>query len=399
METYLLSIPDDANCMSCKGALMRDALSQCMTKSFMNGAYKRHRGQQLFERELALMPSTQPYVEQELTRRNNVRLLNDVEERRRKLKRKLADAERTIHSLRHNLTPPVSDDGKRAFTHKCAVAGCNGFLSTAWRCMVCAASTCSSCGAVKVEEHVCDPAERASFELVKRDSRRCPGCAEYIFKISGCDQMFCTACHTAFSWTTGRKVNGELHNPHYIEWRRRTGGHGELPRDHADIPCGGRPHVNEFLRFCSRLSGLEEVRAVGRDATGLLRVLVHIEQVELRRYEAPVGDVNQGLRVKYSMNELTEEAFKAALQGREKRTEAKRAISMVLRMLVNVGGDLLRQCIVHDTLLPYVQQLQDVVRYANGELEKISKRYSCVVPVVRSHEGGAGAAAIGRRRA
>lgn len=50
------------------------------------------------------------------------------------------------------------------------------------------------------------------------NTRPCPTCFVPIYKISGCDQMFCTECHAKFSWRTGKVVKGLFHNPHFFEW-------------------------------------------------------------------------------------------------------------------------------------------------------------------------------------
>ena len=63
-------------------------------------------------------------------------------------------------------------------------------------------------------------------------------CTAAIFKISGCDQMWCTQCHIAFSWKTGQKVTGVIHNPHFYQWQRNNGGATQNPNA---VHCGGIP--------------------------------------------------------------------------------------------------------------------------------------------------------------
>ena len=93
------------------------------------------------------------------------------------------------------------------FIRKCPSDGCEGFLSSAWKCGVCDIWACAKCfeekGYEKDAEHTCKADDLASAELIKKETKGCPSCGTRIFKISGCDQMWCTACHIAFSWRTG----------------------------------------------------------------------------------------------------------------------------------------------------------------------------------------------------
>jgi hypothetical protein len=41
--------------------------------------------------------------------------------------------------------------------------------------------------------------------------------------LKNCNQIFCTNCHIAFDWNTGRIDNGAIHNPHYFEFLQRNG--------------------------------------------------------------------------------------------------------------------------------------------------------------------------------
>ena len=76
----------------------------------------------------------------------------------------------------------------------------------------------------------------------------CPRCCNLIEKEdTGCDQMFCVLCNTLFSWETGLIVdNDSAHNPHYYQWKRKT---GKLNRHELDDPREGRFYIkceNDF---------------------------------------------------------------------------------------------------------------------------------------------------------
>lgn len=86
-------------------------------------------------------------------------------------------------------------------------------------CNLCKSNVCHKCREIIYNNsHECNPEILESIQIILANSVKCPKCYIYISKISGCDQMFCTQCHTTFSWTTGNIITGIIHNPHYFEW-------------------------------------------------------------------------------------------------------------------------------------------------------------------------------------
>jgi hypothetical protein len=160
-----------------------------------------------------------------------------------------ADPEDILMTLEH--TGQLVEETKRSrtkFIRACPLETCRGFLNQQWKCTVCNVHTCSKCNVPKVpkaketngmeetndakdtndmeetkDEHVCNPDDVATAELLANDTKPCPQCGTGIFKIDGCDQMWCTECKTAFSWRTGNVETGHVHNPHYFEYQRRIG--------------------------------------------------------------------------------------------------------------------------------------------------------------------------------
>ena len=126
---------------------------------------------------------------------------------------------------------------ERTSSRSCSRPGCSGFLSTRWKCMVCELITCRQCGVSKnnPDSHECLPDDVASMELVRKDSKPCPKCSSMIYKISGCSQMYCVKCFTAFDWTTLRIERGRIHNPHYYEIQRQLSADGQIPREAGDL--------------------------------------------------------------------------------------------------------------------------------------------------------------------
>ena len=379
VQRYLLSKNDDASCMKCNSMIPRSKLLSMTSKHFMNGPYKAHREDVLDQRERAMMRGDMPYVTQELQRRENMKLWEQLMREREALRRKLRDVYGQIHDLGRQMLPPLSED-RRQFVHRCSAPGCRGFLSTMWKCNVCAHYICPDCntdkGTTRDAPHECNEADRQTMQLLKSDSRSCPGCAQFILKLSGCDQMWCTNCHTAFSWRTGRKINDMLHNPHFYAWQQSQ-RYGPVGRVLGDIPCGGMPSVHELCRFVAHCDRSKS------PLLGLHRLIIHTDGVERIRYRTDnVAADNRDIRIRFILNEIDGNKFKSMLQQREKATAKRLEIGLILTMIFDTSSDLLRQCVTEGCkdIPNYVTQLESLIQYANDALADISKQYGCVVP-------------------
>jgi hypothetical protein len=79
---------------------------------------------------------------------------------------------------------------KKTFIRRCLRDGCQGFLSTAWKCGLCEWYSCGTCLTVKGETrdsaHECKKEDVETAELIRKDSKSCPNCGQYIQKSSGC---------------------------------------------------------------------------------------------------------------------------------------------------------------------------------------------------------------------
>ena len=424
-ERYLLDTTEDAHCMSCRKGWSREILVNNFSRKFVSTAYKTRREGLLLERERSMMPATQPYVEIERAVRRIgteiTQIQKKIEERNHKWHRvanqPLAPlaAEHGFHTefeaevLRHqlaqeqrklvnNLTIDIQhlewhrerltwrlhggslEHERRQFVRSCPYTGCKGFLSTAWKCGVCDNWTCPTChegkGLDKEAPHTCNPDNIATAELLARDSRHCPKCAAIIFKIDGCDQMYCTQCHTAFSWRTGRIETGVIHNPHYYEFRRANGG---LERAAGDVPCGGMPDWGTVNRIMRPGSPFWNVVANAH------RMYAHCEWVLRPRYATTVQD-NRDLRIKLMIDDMDEDEFKRKIQQREKARQRKTDIGQVVDMLMAVLIDLFQAYVQSHDIITLATSLDELRVHYNKTLGAVSVRYSnCAVPKLREN--------------
>lgn len=401
--------------MSCRKPWTREVLFGNFSAKFVSKTLKERREELLFERERSLMPATQPWVEAE----KKVRELRTKIDKTRELIKSVRGAQlkagaipSAVYAVQHNLATEsegrlkkyedyyeyekkvavlqveinfydrcihlYNDEGvpqeRRQFVRACPTNGCKGFLSTAWKCGLCENWTCPDChesrGPDREAPHTCDPNNVATAQLLAKDSRPCPKCASVIFKIDGCDQMFCTQCHVAFSWRRGTIETQRIHNPHYYEWMRAN---GNMPREPGDVQCGGMPHFTLVVRLAPPNSPL----------TAIYRMHMHVDQVVLPRYRINVVDDNRDLRIKFMIRDFTEEVFKAKLQQREKARQKKTEIRQVLEMYQAVTVDLFQALMDNRNCQTTLESFERLRTHVNDEMRKISLRYTnCAVPKI-----------------
>ena len=112
-------------------------------------------------------------------------------------------------------------------------------------------------------------------------------------------------------------------------------------------------------------------------------VLYNLDRELMYRYGDIYDDDNRHLRVVYMLNELEEKAFKKELQRRDKQRERHRDVTNIYRMVVDTGGDLLRQYTLdQDRVDEIIDIAIKLVEYANDVIRTIQKRYNCVTPQI-----------------
>lgn len=392
-ETYTTNEPI-VKCMNpqCGREWTRKFIRDVFTLVFINGPLKQHREQLLFDQERALLPATQPIIESKIACAKIDVEAQEIERQIRILRRKLIELIRKKDSLKIN---PTQNTERIRFVRGCPDEDCRGFLSSQWKCGICEKWTCPDCHVIKGftrdAEHTCNPDDVATATLLANDTKSCPKCSTSIFKIDGCDQMWCTQCHTAFSWRTGT-IQNNIHNPHYYEWLRRT-NNGEAPRNRDDIPCGRElnHHLSESITRCLRLyhEKASNYRDCVSKCTHIIRYTIHLihnEQPTLENYQRR----NENLRVQYLMKEITEEFMKDQLQRDNKRYNKNREIADIYQIVSNTVTDIMYRFLDYlknDASRVYstnnllntdiLLEINTIVDYANECLYDVSRTYSC----------------------
>lgn len=280
---------------------------------------------------------------------------------------------------------------RREFIMKCPAEECRGFLSTAYKCGTCEKYTCSECLVIKEGEgHTCNPDTVESAKTIRAETQPCPKCGTRIFKIDGCDQMWCVmeGCNTAFSWRTGHIVTGVIHNPHYYDMLRKNGG--VMPREHGDIPCGGMPTTWQFVGAIHN-SGIDQ--ALQERILESFRNLQELIDMRLRDYPArPAQLANKDADVEYLMNVITEEIWQKKLVDSESRFARKKEIGQILQTLSMAASDAMNRIFdrvreeeddallnswILDVAIPDLQRLRE---FGNQALKDLGKRDQMAVP-------------------
>ena len=263
----------------------------------------------------------------------------------------------------------------------CPNNDCRGFLSTRYKCGICNIQACSECREIKKENHTCDPNILESVKEIKKTTRDCPNCRTLIFKISGCDQMYCTQCHIAFSWRTGKVEKGQIHNPHYFEYLRAN---GEIPRNPNEERCGGLPDIwflnnihykvplsKPVLRFHR-----PEPKFVADLLSQIYREVRHIREVEINALPTILDNqTNLDLRISFLLKEISEDDFKVKLQRREKERTKKLEYREVLDMYVNVMQDLFYELEQSKNYEKFITQEEKVRSYVDSGIFSINEKY------------------------
>tara|TARA_R110001592_G_scaffold5033_3_gene27599 strand:+ start:4769 stop:6436 length:1668 start_codon:yes stop_codon:yes gene_type:complete len=402
---YLLSTSSGAHCMGCKNAWDREFTQKSLNKSFFNGSFKNKRKEILFEGEKARFPETMPAVENykniKVWQKEEKEIQIAIDQLREKIWEMHREKKKLGNNIRRAKTGEVIDKkNKNTFIRKCPCDGCEGFLSSAWKCGVCNIWACSKCFAEKAydkdAEHTCNADDLASAELIKKETKGCPSCGTRIYKISGCDQMWCTCCHIAFSWRTGMRVNGVIHNPHFYQFQRE-GGNAVIQNPGAQI-CGGLP---TYMQIRDRINALR-LNAIFRkwspiafdnlyvkahdetysrytnfgyqwfegmfkkDIRFLHRGAQHFQYTVLDRFRQHCQHAldNKELRIKFICGEINEEKMKTQLIKKDTQYNKRQVLLHVYELM----GAVYTECLIgiHNAMLEFINE-NNFVQYSPNQ--------------------------------
>lgn len=377
-KTFILQQSDYIHCMNCKREWSLNKLVKTFPKTFINKEYKELSMKILFEKEQTLLPQTQNYL---LKLENKQRVKEQIRDIDEQIKR--------LTELKNNLKQQLQNDilmeSNNKYIQKCTNQDCRGYLNTNWKCDMCDTTFCSECKLIKMEtqNHVCDKQTLESIQLIEKETKACPKCDMRIYKTDGCDQMWCTQCHTAFSWRTG-KIETNIHNPHYYEYMQNV---QNLQRNPLEVQCG-REIDDHFLNVLHRTLTVHYITN-GKIAKDIATNIFHMQLV-FPDYINKIKD-NQDLRVKYLKNQITLDKFKSMLYRRSNKINKKREIINLLAMYIHCITDILYR-FMNDmynngnfNFTPYLKEINSLINYVNDCLSIIHNTYGGTVKYISEY--------------
>lgn len=380
----------------------------------MTGDYKKHRSTLLADSEISKLAESMEAA----ARKKEVRILEKrrekVYEERRAVMRhadKLMDkAEKMSNQIRLLENRKQKEGERKKFIMPCPDEECRGFLSSQYKCEICKKWACPQClivlGEEKPEDHTCDPNIKASAELIKKETKPCPSCGTRISKIDGCDQMWCTGCHTAFSWRSGEIETGAVHNPHFYQFQRTLRDGQEPAPNRAFGQCNDRmpPYyelrtyvltpLNNWIRANRETEDKSLVDTTIELSEWLHKThhaVAHVNHAELVPHRRTLRHLanNEDLRIKFILNEMNKDELKTELAMRDSKRRRLSDLVDVLDVIIRVARDHFTALVNAPTIdmVAFIKLASDtrstieaLKEYCRKQLAMISATYNCSVP-------------------
>jgi hypothetical protein len=414
VRQYLLSTIQDPHCMNCRKQWNQKFLVLNLNNSFVTNEYKDHMKILLCDREISKLPETMEkaakYKQKKDLRKKIETILNEIKNlniTKDKLLSDKYDLEYEIRCIDNNKYKE-----QKKFIMACANNDCRGFLNSNYNCEICNYFTCSKCleviGISKDEHHECNENSVESAKLIKKETKPCPSCGTRIFKISGCDQMWCTECKNAFSWKSGKIETGVIHNPHFFEYQRSTiNNPDDLTHiNNNQLNMCNTNNIPEFYLFKSNvLKPLSRISISTKnckydntitDLTKIYKLMGHITRVEITRLNFDINNCsdNEYYRILYINKIITKEELTKEVYTKDKHRRKIVEILNVYNLIGNVGKDILNGLLnltyktnkeFINVVLEQIQVFNNLTDYCNNQFKIISASYNCVTPLFKNY--------------
>ena len=388
MRTYILGGVDVASCMNmdCAKPFSNVFLVRTLTKKWYIKEYSAHLAKIHTERERALIPATMRLVSAIKSKQEAFEVAKKASVQYHAYVKPLKMLPHLISSIlddpKHaafipiyraredaggeysrwsNLVQNIAADLDYVDVHGsttqvlqtwiqgCPSEECNGLINSEYVCGACQLELCEKCRRPMNPSHKCLKDDIATTKELAKNTKACPSCAVPVFKIDGCDQMWCTGCKTAFSWTTLRVHKGAVHNPHYYEWLRST--NGTVPRTPGDgcMTLVERHAVDleqriNFDKDAKQVLGLERYHKLTEMRARI--VTNNHGQEQLQIFDRSLHYKLNTERANYIMGKLPEDKWLKTALAAYKESKYERSVLIIEHTLGAVLHDIINPLLV-----------------------------------------------------
>ena len=433
---YLLNTTGNATCMfkNCNKPWSDNYIFETLGKSIYS-KFRDFKLEQLFQKEKSLIPKTQLKIQNHKEAEIITKRIREIEQTMYHfdfmfrivdslkkydkfcgdhtlintdneiiVRQKQADLSTEIVNLtkRRNQLISGSNKEKLKFIKNCGKTNCKGLLSTKWICGTCKTKFCKHCGEQKGiandeeiiadeddEEgkqegkqeggHICDPNLIETMKAIQKETKACPKCGINIFKIEGCDQMWCINCHTAFDWNTRRIETGRIHNPHYYDWQRKI-NNGIAPRVPGDIPICQQ--IPQFFTNTLKYNFLDEDSIYYLE--DFFRFVVEVDEIyNINNFRDITENTFEIYREQLVYNFYPSEKhyktnLKKAFNKFEKGLETHQ-IFMTFKTIIAETLNNLNSTTDEQQMFDIIDEIYNIIEFTNDNLYKLSLKYSTSV--------------------
>jgi len=419
-KRFIIEHEFDSKCMHCKAKITREFLIQNLDEEWIKNDYTIFRQKHLFNIEKGKFPETQNAANAYIQAKDIITKL-PFDPVTGRFKGTITNHTKYTAQFNtfHAATLCVMDYGRGwedydfesglkkerttlKKTIKCPYFNCAGIIPISdddkLMCAMCYGIVCSKCqeSTHGSSSHKCNEDTIKTVKDIRENTRSCPTCSALIFKIEGCDQMFCTQCNTTFSWDTARIERGFQHNPHYLDWvrekRMKRIANGENVSDVVEEVSIAPPCL-EYITYEKLITYFPtdiwkrsfELRKKLPSIDNFLDGLPSDELycLALRNFHSNILQVrstagnhanmavpdNHVIRVCYLTNNMEEDDFKNEIERREYEWNENITLFYIYDMVFRSAGDIfhnIRTRKYHDAFIEIITLLE----YGNKCLEE-----------------------------
>ena len=360
-KKYLCSLNRESHCMNCRKPWSYSYLESILPKTFLHNEYRDHQEQLLFESEKRFFEKTKESIIYKEKIEKIDSSITEITSQISKLHKQLAELKTEKKELFKKMCNTTS-----SVLLSCPLPNCKGVLQDN-TCLMCSFQLCPFCSKEKISGHECKEEDIQTVNYVNESSKSCPSCGIKIIKSSGCDHMWCTCCHTSFSWNTleiGKKI---LQNPHYYEY---------LAQSSVSLRCDDNVMIDNstkevLTQYIAELNTSNEKKDL---LYYRLVYLIKIREVSLPTIPKENEFTHKDLRMRFLRDEIDEAKFKSSLYLDDKKNRIMYELRQLLETYLLVASDLFRS-LKTETIDDFFTQENSLREYTNEHIIKLNSLY------------------------